>query len=208
MRLRSLYVPLLAAALLVPTGATAAGAATGSTSSTQAVSASGATGSTAGSAGPRYKSAATQRAKRSARAARAVAPQPLVVAPPPVTAPAPSYADRVLVLTNAERTSRGLRPLQLSPCADRYADAWAGRLAAVGTLSHQSLRTILSACAARRVGENVAGGPVTADRMVAMWMASSGHRANLLNPAYTHVGIGAVPTAGGRVFGVQVFLAL
>jgi uncharacterized protein YkwD len=121
---------------------------------------------------------------------------------------APSYSDRVLALTNVQRTSRGLRPLALSACADGYADAWATRLSQVGSLSHQPLRPILTACRARGVGENVAYGNVTPEQLVAMWMASPGHRTNLLKPGFTHIGVGAVATAGGRVHGVQVFLTL
>jgi uncharacterized protein YkwD len=58
------------------------------------------------------------------------------------------------------------------------------------------------------VGENVAYGNVTPEQLVAMWMASPGHRANLLKPGFTHIGVGAVATAAGRVYGVQVFLTL
>jgi uncharacterized protein YkwD len=133
----------------------------------------------------------------------------------PVTAPAsagastlavtPSFSDRVLALTNRERTLRGLRPLAFSACADGFADRWAGSLSRAGTLSHQPLRPVLTTCRARRVGENVAMGAVTPEQLVAMWMASPGHRANLLQAGATHLGVGAVATAG-RTYGVQVFL--
>jgi uncharacterized protein YkwD len=36
----------------------------------------------------------------------------------------------------------------------------------------------------------------------------TGHRANLLKPDFTHIGVGAVTVAGGRVYGVQVFLTV
>jgi len=45
--------------------------------------------------------------------------------------------------------------------------------------------------------ENIAMGYVDADEVMAGWMASEGHRTNLLNPAYTHVGIGVRWAAGG-----------
>lgn len=130
----------------------------------------------------------------------------------PAKAPAPSamavYQSRVLTLSNIERSQRGLRPLALSSCADGFADRWASQIAANGALSHQSLTTVLGSCHANRAGENVAYGNVTADQMVAMWMASPGHRANLLNPNYTHLGVGSVQTSNGRVYGVQDFLTL
>ena len=58
------------------------------------------------------------------------------------------------------------------------------------------------------VGENVGYGNVTPEQMVAMWMASAGHRANLLRPEYTHLGVGAAATATGRWYGTQVFARL
>ncbi|MCY7364475.1 MAG: CAP domain-containing protein, partial [Frankiaceae bacterium] len=96
--------------------------------------------------------------------------------------------------------------LQPSPCADGYADRWAVNLSTLGSLVHQAMSPILSACGASRVGENVAYGNVTPEQLVTMWMGSTGHRANILNAGYTHVGVGAVRTATGRVYGVQVFV--
>ncbi len=191
MRVRSLSVALLAAALVLPVGASSASAAAGS--STPTVSGVSAT----------YKTSAFQRLKRVKR----TTPAPVVVAPvdvAPITAP--TYSDRVLALTNAERTGRGLRALQMSPCADGYADRWAVSLSSLGSLAHQAMPPILSACGASRVGENVAYGNVTPEQLVAMWMGSPGHRANILNAGYTHVGVGALTTATGRVYGVQVFV--
>jgi hypothetical protein len=42
---------------------------------------------------------------------------------------------------------------------------------------------VLRACSARGVGENIAYGALTADQVMAMWMRSRGHRANILRPA-------------------------
>ncbi len=194
MRLRSLSVALLAGIVLVPVSASAA---------------------TAAETSPRLsaisKTYKTSEAKRAKRAARRQAVQPrLATTAPTVTGPTAtvSYADRVLALTNAQRTSRGLRALAFSSCADGFANTWAGKLAAAGTLSHQPLSPILTTCRARGVGENVAFGNVSPDALVKMWMDSAGHRANILNPAFTHLGVGDVTTSTGRVYGVQVFLTL
>lgn len=119
---------------------------------------------------------------------------------------AQAYQNRVLLLTNAERRRYGLAPLALSRCADGFADSWAGRLAVAGALSHQRLSPVLSACAALSVGENVAYGNVTPEQLLAMWMASPGHRANILTASFTQLGVGAVRTSSGRWYGVQVFL--
>ena len=195
MRLRPIVLPLLAALLLVPTGASAS-AATTTEPGVHAVSAT-------------FKTSAHQR-RQAARLGRLtrVPAVPAPVSSTPVQLAVTSYSDRVLALTNVQRTSRGLRPLAFSRCADGYADRWASALSRAGALSHQPLSPILTACSARQVGENVAFGNVTPQQLVDMWMASPGHRANLLKPDFTHLGVGAVSTATGRVYGVQVFVTL
>lgn len=194
MRLRSLSVALLAGAVLVPVSASAVTAAETRTGFT--------------AASKTFKNSEAKRLKRSARTATVAAPRTTTTTAPLVTAPAPTatYADRVLALTNAERTSRGLRALAFSSCADGFANTWARSLAAAGSLSHQALSPILSTCNARGVGENVAYGNLTPEQLVQMWMDSAGHRANILNAAFTHLGVGDVMTSTGRVYGVQVFL--
>lgn len=44
----------------------------------------------------------------------------------------------------------------------------------------------------RRAGENIAKGYATPQAVVNAWMNSSGHRANILNAGYTHIGVGYV----------------
>ena len=122
------------------------------------------------------------------------------------TSPAAAYESRILVLVNAERAKHGLRPLSLLGCADTYANSWAGTMARTGTFAHQSLSPIMKSCSARAAGENIAYGTVSADQMMTMWMNSPGHRANILNGSYTHIGIGAVKASNGRWYGVQDFV--
>jgi uncharacterized protein YkwD len=130
------------------------------------------------------------------------APQP----PAPVPASGGSYDAQLLALTNAERTRAGLRPLAGHACATTWAQSWSRHLASTGTLAHQSLSTVLRDCGARGAAENVAYGSSGAAAMVAQWMASPGHRANILSPTATHLGVGAVQRADGRWYGTQVFL--
>ena len=56
----------------------------------------------------------------------------------------------------------------------------------------------------RRAGENIAKGYATPQAVVNGWMNSSGHRANILNASYTHIGVGYV--AGGN-YRTQMFIA-
>ena len=42
----------------------------------------------------------------------------------------------------------------------------------------------------RSAGENIARGQSSPQAVVNAWMNSSGHRANILNPSFTHIGVG------------------
>jgi uncharacterized protein YkwD len=116
-----------------------------------------------------------------------------------------AYVNRIVTLLNAQRAAHGLRPLIVSPCATRFASPWSTHMAATNTLVHQSLAPMLR-CPARTAGENIAYGNVTADQMMTMWMNSPGHRANILNPGFTRVGVGAVRTTSGRWWATQDFV--
>ena len=56
----------------------------------------------------------------------------------------------------------------------------------------------------RSAGENIAKGYATPQAVVNGWMNSSGHRANILNANFTHIGVGYV--SGGNYW-TQMFLA-
>jgi uncharacterized protein YkwD len=44
----------------------------------------------------------------------------------------------------------------------------------------------------KSAAENIAKGYSTPKAVVDGWMNSSGHRANILNPSFTHIGVGYV----------------
>jgi uncharacterized protein YkwD len=117
-----------------------------------------------------------------------------------------AYESRILQLVNAERTRRGLRPLRPWACADGFAERWSAYLARSKVLKHQSMATIMRSCRARTVGENIGYGAVSADAMVRLWMGSSAHRRNILNPTFAYIGLGAV-NSGGHWYAVQEFMA-
>ena len=133
--------------------------------------------------------------------------QASVSAAPVGSAASVAYVSRIVVLVNAQRAAHGLRPLIVSPCATRYAAPWSTHMAVTSTLVHQSLAPILR-CPAQAAGENIAYGNVTADQMMAMWMNSAGHRANILNPRFTRIGVGAVRTTSGRWWAAQDFVTV
>lgn len=116
------------------------------------------------------------------------------------------YVSEVLRLTNVQRAAHGLPILRADSCATRYAVSGNAVITRNAALSHQDLGVVLSGCAARGAGENLAFGNVSAAGMVDLWMGSPGHRANILNTTFTHIGIAATRTADGRWYGTQVFL--
>ena len=44
----------------------------------------------------------------------------------------------------------------------------------------------------KSAGENIAQGQRTPEEVVQAWMNSAGHRANILNSGFTHIGVGYV----------------
>lgn len=55
-------------------------------------------------------------------------------------------------------------------------------------------------------GENIAYGQRDANAVMDAWMNSSGHRANILNSAYTQIGVGAAKDANGTIYWTQEFI--
>ena len=115
------------------------------------------------------------------------------------------YEDDVVAATNPERTSRGLAALAPQACVDSYAEAQARRMAAEGRMFHQELQPVLQSCGLRTVGENVAHGYPSGDAVTQAWMASPGHRANILNGTFRLIGVGAAQGSDGRWYAAQVF---
>ena len=61
-----------------------------------------------------------------------------------------------------------------------------------------------SATTIAKLGENIAFNYAGASEVVAGWMNSSGHRANLLDPAFTEIGVGIAYSSKGSLL-LQVF---
>lgn len=106
-------------------------------------------------------------------------------------------------MANKAREAEGVAPLSVSGSLSSHAESWAQYLAANHTLAHSNIGSLLGSWST--VGENVAAGQPTAPAMHAAWMGSSGHRANILNPAFTHIGVAVVLDSGGVPRGVEVF---
>jgi uncharacterized protein YkwD len=58
----------------------------------------------------------------------------------------------------------------------------------------------------RLTGENIAYGPVSAEEVVAGWLASPGHCANIMDARFKHIGVGvATGSKRGQIYWVQAF---
>jgi len=116
-----------------------------------------------------------------------------------------TYELGVKSITNKSRVSNGKVALSHQWCVDKYAEENARIMASRRVLAHQSLSRILRNCNLSRVGENIAKGYSTPSLVMAAWMASSGHKANILNYRYRLIGVGAVRDQYGRWWVSQVF---
>ncbi len=106
-------------------------------------------------------------------------------------------ANDLLARVNATRQTKGLAPVRLAPRLRRIAQSHACDNASRNTFSHtgsdgSDLRQRLNRghYAMRTATENVGIGFDTPEKMMAFWMASPGHRANILNPRMTEMGLG------------------
>ncbi|MEM7354725.1 MAG: CAP domain-containing protein [Acidobacteriota bacterium] len=127
---------------------------------------------------------------------------------------------RVFDATNAERSQHGLPPLAPEPTLGLVARGHSDDMLRRGYFSHTSPDGDSAgdrvASQHRRLvglaGENIWTGsgygataaPVLARLIVESWMSSPGHRANILRPESTHLGVGIV-TEGREVRATQVF---
>ncbi|GHD82560.1 uncharacterized protein YkwD [Salinibacterium amurskyense] len=124
----------------------------------------------------------------------------------PVAAAAPASAaeaDTIHGLVNQARWDNGQQGLIRNADMDAVALAWAKKMAASSTMSHNPDYSTQIPAGWRSAGENVAQGYRTAQAMHDGWMASQGHRENILG-AFTDIGI-AFYSSGGTTWGVQVF---
>jgi uncharacterized protein YkwD len=121
---------------------------------------------------------------------------------------------------NAARAYRGLRRLRVSTytcpaallnrnCMEYFAQDHTKRMARAGRLYHDTPNRLwaevpsIAWWRAENVGY-VSAGPGAAQRVHEAFMDSSGHRANLLNPRATHMGIGVYQT-NTRVYFTERF---
>ncbi len=116
---------------------------------------------------------------------------------PQVSQAVRAYEQEVVRLVNAQRAQNGLKPLAENWELSRVARYKSADMAGKRYFSHESptygspyqmMRSF--GISFRSAGENIAYGQRTPAAVVGAWMNSSGHRANILNSSYTHIGVG------------------
>jgi len=121
------------------------------------------------------------------------------------------YEAEVVRLVNVERGKHGLAPLshdwQLSRVAryksqDMKDNSYFSHTSPTYGSPFQMMKSF--GISYRSAGENIARGQRTPAAVVSAWMGSAGHRANILNSGFTHIGVGYV--ASGNYW-TQMFIS-
>lgn len=121
-----------------------------------------------------------------------------------------SYAEQVVKLVNEERAKAGLNAVVL----DKDLEAAALIRARETEISFSHTRpdgrpfaSVLKdqGISYRGAGENIAWGQSSPEEVMRGWMNSEGHRANILNPNFTKIGVGYYRNANGRNYWTQLF---
>lgn len=120
----------------------------------------------------------------------------------PTAPPAPSGSGvqgQVLSLTNAERAKVGCPALALDGRLNAASTAHSQDMAANSYFSHTGLngsqpwdRSAAAGYPVSGIAENIAQGYGSPEAVVTGWMNSPGHRANIVNCSYRHMGLGHV----------------
>ena len=118
---------------------------------------------------------------------------------PTLSSAVTEYEAEVVRLVNLKRAEYGLKPLTQDWELSRVARYKSQDMKDLGYFSHtsptygspfQMMKNF--GISYKTAGENIAKGYSSPEAVVNAWMNSSGHRANILNSSYTHIGVGFV----------------
>lgn len=115
----------------------------------------------------------------------------------PTPTPQPGFEEQVVVLTNQERLAHGCGAVTMDARLRAAAQGHSADMALNDFVSHTGSdgsspwdRIHAQGYWYSTAGENIAAGYSSPDSVVADWMESDGHRANILNCAFVHIGVG------------------
>ncbi|GAA2515565.1 hypothetical protein GCM10010423_03610 [Streptomyces levis] len=121
-------------------------------------------------------------------------------------------AAAVIDLTNQARARAGLPPLATDPRLTAAAQAHSADMVARAFYAHTAPdgsrpwdRAAAAGSTRRAIGENIACGQRSPADVVEGWLNSPGHRANILKPDFTHIGIGFAGGGRAGTYWTQMF---
>lgn len=121
-----------------------------------------------------------------------------------------TYTQQVVDLVNAERAKAGLAPLTIDANVEKAANVRANEIQTSFDHVRPNGSSFSTALREQSVnfqgaGENIAWGQKTPEEVMNAWMNSAGHRANILNKNFTHIGVGNLQNSAGTQYWVQLF---
>lgn len=121
------------------------------------------------------------------------------------------YAAQLEQGVDAAREDDGLHPLTHDDCAARAAAGRAEQLVGEDELTHRPLDDVLEECAVALAAENLSRASEPPQEVVAAWLASAGHAANIRNSEFVRGAVACEQdgeeAAMPRMVCVQIFLA-
>jgi uncharacterized protein YkwD len=136
------------------------------------------------------------------------------VTTPPVTTTSVSIEQQIVNLVNQFRQAAGLAPLTVDSKLTEAAQIQANNMASLNTMSHNLPGTATPTLQSRAqfvgysyswLGENIAYNYSNATAVMNAWMNSPDHRANILDPNYTQIGVAVAYSALGEPYYTQEF---
>lgn len=127
----------------------------------------------------------------------------LVLAPAPAGAQTQDFLSRI----NQLRASRGLNALAVDANTTQLSEAHTQQMAASSTLVHSSNLSAGVTSNWMKLGENVGTGPNT-ELVWQAFLNSPSHFENLIDPSFTHVGVGVVIDGQGMMWTTHRFVQI
>jgi uncharacterized protein YkwD len=165
------------------------------------------TASATPTATPKPTASATPTATPKPTASPTATPKPTITptpSPTPTTPASSAAVAKILADTNAYRAAAGVPALKLDERINAVAQKWSEVQAAEKRMYHNPSYAQQMPAGWRGAAENVAYG-YSLDSVVKAWYDSPGHRTNMLNGSYTHIGIGVAFDSNGRPYYTQNF---
>lgn len=118
-------------------------------------------------------------------------------------------ANNCTTMVNQQRTSRGIKAVAIDARVQTAAQKHSTYQAKIRTMTHRGATAATTDAGARILlekyrwttwGENVAAGQTDCKSVMSAWMNSAGHKANILNPAFVHIGVAAAKGSNGVIY--------